>query len=156
MEDLGKRAALTYCGLSVSIFFIDHMMIGNGDDSASNPAWQLVSALYQLIKWSWWLSLGAAVIVSLIGLKIFIANQIQIRRIEKKERERQKNCEQNATERFDQEILNQAIHERKLGETKAEEERQKCEALLREKIRQEKLKRRTADEAIAEALEDFF
>lgn len=48
MEDLGKRAALTYGFLSLAIWFLKLSMQESGANSIANPAWTLVSGIYTL------------------------------------------------------------------------------------------------------------
>ncbi len=53
MEDLVKRGLLTYAFLSVSFLFLEWAMRDLGANSPHNPAWILVSSIYNLFEWSW-------------------------------------------------------------------------------------------------------
>lgn len=66
MEDLGKRAALTYGFLSIAIWFIKLSMQESGVNSIDNPAWGLVSGLYTLFKWSWWILITCSTVLLII------------------------------------------------------------------------------------------
>ena len=63
MNELAVRGALVYGGLSFAIFALKNIMVANGIASRWNPAWQLISSIYSLFSWSWYLALLSAAIV---------------------------------------------------------------------------------------------
>lgn len=152
MDDPFKRASLTFMGLSLGVFMIAYAMTADGAAVGSNPAWQLVSFLRNIFIYLWVLLLAGAVIGG-VAMAIFtIREAILDRERTRLEAERIK-------------ALRIANEEKRALETLRRENEEKIaneEALAREIKRQreidlelEKRRRRSSEQAIDEALNDF-
>lgn len=53
MDEILRRAALSFIGLSIGIFAITEAMVANGSAVPSNPAWHLIAMIRSLFIWAW-------------------------------------------------------------------------------------------------------
>lgn len=53
MDEILRRAALSFMGLSIGIFAIAEAMVANGSAVPSNPAWHLIAMIRSLFIWAW-------------------------------------------------------------------------------------------------------
>jgi Tfp pilus assembly protein PilN len=152
MDELTKRAAFAYFGLTIGFVFIAAAMEANGSASSQNPAWVLVSTLrlvflFPLVL----LLLGAAVLAAVFVIERWKENERQLReQILEKERQETARIEWERR-RADEEVdrkkrLEQEQRDAELREVKRQEE---IERRLKER------KKRTTEDAVDAALEDF-
>lgn len=152
MEDLGKRAVLTYCGLSLIFWFMKSSMEYQGANFPRNPAWQLVSGVFTLFKWSWWLLLGMAI---LLGVFLAIERLLEHQKANRKR-------EEMLIRQHEERIRLNVIREEEAKRKKEEDRQRQIEKDIRiedEKRRQEEylefIRTRTPREAVMLALKDF-
>lgn len=55
MNEFAVRSALAYLVGSALIWFMRDSMIYNRAAYRGNPAWWLISSIYELFSWSWWI-----------------------------------------------------------------------------------------------------
>ena len=152
MEDLGKRAALTYCGLSLMIWFMKSSMEYQGANFSRNPAWQLVSGIFTLLKWSWWLLIGAAI---LLGVYLAIERLLEQQKTNRKR-------EEILIQRHEEQIRWNLMREEEAKRKREEDRQRQIEKDLRveeEKRREEEylefIRSRSPKDAVMLALKDF-
>lgn len=64
MNEFAVRGVLIYLVGSVLIWFMRDSMIYNRAAYLGNPAWSLISSIYELFSWSWWILLCLAVVAA--------------------------------------------------------------------------------------------
>ena len=152
MEDLGKRAALTYGFLSLAVWFLKLSMQESGTNSIANPAWTLVSGIYTLFKWSWWILIACSIVLLIVVVMSLIIEHLS-------EQKRQQEIRIQAIEervRQNQRRVREALREKEEEKTR---QLQKQQADIERKRREdeywESVRRRTPREAVELALQDF-
>lgn len=152
MEDLGKRAALTYGFLSIAIWFLKLSMQESGANSIGNPAWTLVSGIYTLFKWSWWILIACSIVLLIVFVITLIIEHLS-------EQKRQQEIRIQAIEervRQDQRRAREALREKEEEKTR---QLQKQQAEIEQKRREDEyweyVRRRSPREAVLAALKDF-
>lgn len=53
MDEILRRAALAFIGLSIGILAIAEAMVANGSAVPGNPAWHLIAMIRSLFVWAW-------------------------------------------------------------------------------------------------------
>ena len=152
MNELAVRGALVYGGLSFAIFALKNIMVANGIASRWNPAWQLISSIYSLFSWSWYLALLSAAIVIAAVVIAEILPRIGDNVRKKKEGIRAAELEkERAIQREIEAKRDRSRKTKELIKTKREKEaRERKEEEYRQYLRN-----RTPIEAVERALDDF-
>lgn len=152
MEDLGKRAALTYGFLSIAIWFLKLSMQASGANSIHNPAWGLVLGLYTVFKWSWWILIACSTVLLIIFMISLIIEHLS-------EQKRQQEIRIQAIEERVRENKRRARDALKEKEEEQARQLQKQQAEIEQKRRAgeywESVRRRTPRDAVLAALKDF-
>ncbi len=153
MDDLFQRGVLTYGFTSLAIFCLEWYMRDIGANYIGNPAWILISTIYTVYKWTWWalLVLGLILGVQAVAHSISEKTRIKNEKIKSREHE-QKDLEDRARKERVEKLLERR-RKRKLEKVRVQQE---CEAREIQATRIKELKERSPDDAINEALKDFF
>lgn len=152
MESFGTRAVITYGFTSLAFLFAHVSMKENGYNSPYNPAWHLISNIYTLYKWSWWLLATVFALFVVISVMIRIAEHLaEQKRLREAEIRQREESVRHHQESFRNEILNKEL------EREEEKRKQKLEEDMKRKEEKylESLKRRTPQEAVELALQSF-
>lgn len=160
MNGLAVRGALAYLVGSALIWFMRDSMIYNRAAYRGNPAWWLISSIYELFSWSWWILIcfaaaAAAAFVISIAIEVYRHLRWALRRPNSREQALDLIPMVHAPSSSPPAIVRPAedveVQARRAREKKEKEER--AEQLRLAKIESEK--RRTPDEAVDLALDGF-
>lgn len=160
MNELAVRGVLAYFVGSALIWFMRDSMIYNRAAYRGNPAWWLISSIYELFSWSWWIliclaAVAAAAFVISIGIEAYRNLRGAFCRPNKGEQALELIPMVHDPSRSPPPIVRPAedveAQERRAREKKEKEER--AEQLRQAKLEAEK--RRTPDEAVDLALDGF-